>query len=79
MHRIDFDDMPVLQIMQRWPATIAVFIDFELNCIGCPIGPFHTVADAASEHGVSLEVLNASINAAIDRATEGGPELSHRR
>lgn len=73
MHRIDFDDMPVSDIMRRWPATIAVFIDLELNCIGCPIGPFHTLADAAHEHGVALAALNAGINDAIaGEATAAG-------
>jgi hybrid cluster-associated redox disulfide protein len=69
MHRIDFDDMPVSDNMRRWPVTIAVFIDLELNCVGCPIGPFHTLADAADEHGVALAELSATINDAIARSS----------
>lgn len=45
-------DMPVDEIMRRWPATIAVMLRHSMLCVGCPIGPFHTVTDACSEHGV---------------------------
>lgn len=65
MHSITFDDMTVSDIMRRWPSTITVFLDLELSCIGCPIGPFHTLSDAAAEHGLALEALNERVNAAI--------------
>ena len=80
MHRVDFDDMPVSDIMRRWPATIAVFIELEFNCIGCPIGPFHTLAEAAEEHGLPLPILNERINQAINgTATSADLAPGHRR
>ena len=39
-------------VMTRWPATIRVFLDFKLGCVGCPIASFHSVDDACREHGV---------------------------
>jgi hybrid cluster-associated redox disulfide protein len=45
-------DMTVDEIMRRWPATIHVFIRHRMLCIGCPIGVFHTVADACEAHGI---------------------------
>ena len=39
---IDFE-MTVDEVMRRWPATIRVFLDFRMGCVGCPIGGFHTV------------------------------------
>ncbi len=38
-------------IMRRWPATIRVFLDHRMHCVGCPIACFHTVEDACREHG----------------------------
>lgn len=39
-------------VMRRWPATIRIFIDHGMHCIGCPIAGFHTVDEACREHGV---------------------------
>jgi hybrid cluster-associated redox disulfide protein len=39
-------------VMTRWPATIRVFLDFKLGCVGCPIASFHSVDDACREHGI---------------------------
>ena len=39
-------------VMTRWPATIRVFLDFRLGCVGCPIASFHSIGDACREHGI---------------------------
>jgi hybrid cluster-associated redox disulfide protein len=36
-------DMTVDQVMSRWPASIRVFMDFRMGCVGCPIATFHSV------------------------------------
>jgi hybrid cluster-associated redox disulfide protein len=43
---------PVDDVMRCCPATIRVFLDYRMRCVGCPIACFHTVADACREHGV---------------------------
>jgi len=48
---IAFDSL-VDDVMRDWPATIRAFLDHRMRCVGCPIGCFHTVADACREHGV---------------------------
>lgn len=45
-------DMPVDEIMRRWPATVGVMMRHGMLCIGCPIGGFHTVTEACEEHGL---------------------------
>ena len=42
----------VEDVMRRWPATIRVFLDHGMHCVGCPITSFHAVDDACREHGV---------------------------
>jgi hybrid cluster-associated redox disulfide protein len=74
-----FSDLCVAEIMQHWPSTIGVFIDLNMHCIGCPIGSFHTLADAADEHGLLLDALAAEVSAAIDGETRAGPERVRRR
>ncbi|HMK69533.1 MAG TPA: DUF1858 domain-containing protein [Xanthobacteraceae bacterium] len=51
-------------VMRRWPATIRTFLDFRMNCVGCPIAIFHTVEDACREHGVSSDRLLQALHAA---------------
>lgn len=55
------DDLSVADIMRRWPATIRVLLDWNVKCVGCPIAPFHTLMDAAAEHGLSLAQLEAAV------------------
>lgn len=59
------DDVGVKDIMDQHPQTVRVFLRLGLRCIGCPIAPFHTLADAAREHGCDLEELSAAVAAAI--------------
>ena len=49
----------VEEVMTRHPTVIRVFLDFRMNCVGCPIGTFHTVIDACAEHGVHLQRVPA--------------------
>ncbi len=58
-------DMPVDEIMRRWPATIRVMIRHRMLCIGCPIGIFHTVADAAAAHAIDEASLATELLAAM--------------
>lgn len=45
-------DMVVDEIMRKWPATVPVVLSYRMLCVGCPIGTFHTVAEACREHQV---------------------------
>jgi hybrid cluster-associated redox disulfide protein len=58
-------DMPLSDFMVRWPETIPVFLRFNMLCVGCLIGPFHTVADACSEHGADQATFVAALEQAI--------------
>ena len=39
-------------------------------CVGCPIGPFHTVADACREHSIDEEEFRQELRLAIREAPE---------
>lgn len=64
MPRTDIDDLSLAEIMSRWPSTIRAFLDRRMHCVGCPIAPFHTLIDAAEEHGLLLAGLVADIERA---------------
>ncbi|WP_246678126.1 DUF1858 domain-containing protein [Mesorhizobium sp. B1-1-7] len=62
------DDVTIDAIMREWPATIRVVLQHGMLCVGCPIAPFHTISEAAREHGLSEESLRFDLDAAIERA-----------
>src|SRR4029079_3268030 len=62
--------MTVDEVMRQWPATIRIFLDFRMSCVGCPIAGFHTVEDACREHGAAPESFLSALRAAA-RAAKG--------
>lgn len=59
------DDMTMDEIMREWQDTIGVLIKHGLLCVGCPIASFHTVSDAAREHGLDEAMLVRQLKAAM--------------
>lgn len=57
-------DTLVDEVMRDWPATIRVFLDFRMRCVGCPIACFHTVDDACREHHVDRAAFLAALHVA---------------
>lgn len=72
MQSADIATLSLAEIMSRWPPTIRIFLDRRMHCVGCPIAPFHTVIDAAEEHGLSYDVLLGELEARAGR-DEGRP------
>lgn len=64
---ISLAELSLVEIMSRWPPTIRLFLDRRMHCVGCPIAPFHTVVDAAVEHGLSYDVLLAELEVRVAR------------
>jgi hybrid cluster-associated redox disulfide protein len=54
-------EMTVDEIMRRWPMTIRVFMRHGMLCTGCPIGIFHTVADACQAHRLDIEPFSVEL------------------
>jgi hybrid cluster-associated redox disulfide protein len=63
------------EMMRRWPPTIRVLVRHRMLCVGCPIASFHTLSDAAREHGMDEKSLRRELEAAI-AAEEPAPDAS---
>ncbi|MGB3391270.1 MAG: DUF1858 domain-containing protein [Pseudaminobacter sp.] len=59
-------EMSMDEVMREWPATIGVILGHGMLCVGCPIATFHTVVDAAREHGIEEAELVRDLQAVID-------------
>ncbi|MER8963315.1 DUF1858 domain-containing protein [Mesorhizobium sp. M0959] len=60
-------DMVVDEIMRKWPATVAVVVNYRMLCVGCPIGSFHTVAEACREHRINQTCFILDLESAVRR------------
>ncbi|WP_426441150.1 hypothetical protein [Bradyrhizobium genosp. P] len=38
-------------VIQRWPSSTRISLNFGLHCVGCPIATFHSVEDLARRDG----------------------------
>lgn len=63
-------DSLVQEVVDRHPQAIAIFCRYGLQCAGCYISPYHTLADSAREYAMPLDALLAELNRAV--ATVGG-------
>lgn len=50
MTREVLHEMPVEDVMKRWPATAEVFNGHALACVGCALALFCTVRDAETTY-----------------------------
>ncbi len=58
-------DSIVQGVINRHPQTIVIFAHHGLQCVGCYIAPFHTIADCAREHQLTVEPLLGELNRAV--------------
>jgi hybrid cluster-associated redox disulfide protein len=54
-------EMTVDHVMNRWPTSIRVFMDFKMSCVGCPIATFHSVEEASREHEIDAAVFLSAL------------------
>jgi len=59
-------DHLVHEIVERHPQTVLVFAHHGLQCVGCYISPFHTIADTAREYAMAVEPLLGDLNQVVD-------------
>lgn len=57
--------MTIEEVIRKYPATIAVFKKFGLNCMDCQIAEFEAVEHGAGVHQVDLAALLTELNRAI--------------
>jgi hybrid cluster-associated redox disulfide protein len=58
-------DTMVDEVMTRWPATIRVFLDHRMKCVGCPITSFHSIEDASRAHELNPAAFLSALKGAV--------------
>jgi len=55
----------VQEIVEEHPQTVLIFVRHGLQCAGCYISPYHTIADSAQAYGIPLEPLLRDLNGVV--------------
>lgn len=58
-------EMGINEVATKYPQTIKVFFRHGMQCTGCYICGFHTIAESAKQYGVELEPLLNDLNSVI--------------
>jgi hybrid cluster-associated redox disulfide protein len=58
-------DCLMRDVVKRHPQAIVVLMRHGLQCAGCTISPFHTIADTARANAVAVDLLLNDLNQAI--------------
>lgn len=58
-------DMPIGEVVQKYPDTIEVFLRHGLMCFGCAIARFENLEQGALAHGIDVESLVQDLNATV--------------
>lgn len=65
-------DLTLDQVMQAWPQTVRVFLNYRMLCVGCLINPFHTVTDACREYHLDETDFRRELADAVSPAARAG-------
>ncbi|AXI44430.1 DUF1858 domain-containing protein [Sulfitobacter sp. SK011] len=71
--QMDTTDLMVSEIMVRWPQTVGVFIEHGMLCVGCPIGPFHTIAEACDIYNLDITAFERDLAMSITAGEDCPP------
>jgi len=67
-------EMPIGDVVQKHPETIAVFMKNGLHCIGCAVAAFESIAEGAAAHGIAIDPLIDQLNEAVAAEGTGGAQ-----
>lgn len=63
-------DMPIMEIVEKHPETIEVFMKKGLHCIGCAAARFETLEEGAVAHGIDADELVEALNKAAKKKSK---------
>ncbi|MFN8471468.1 MAG: DUF1858 domain-containing protein [Anaerolineae bacterium] len=64
-------ELTVEDVLNRWPATVPVFMQHRMACVGCDLASFETLAEAVAIYGLDLKAFLAELELAINPTTAG--------
>ena len=63
-------DMNIIEVVQKYPDTIGVFMYAGMGCFGCHVAQFETVEEGAMAHGIDVDALVDALNEVVEASDE---------
>jgi hybrid cluster-associated redox disulfide protein len=58
----------ILEVVQKHPETVNVFMKHGLGCIGCALARFENIRQGAEAHGIDVDALVKDLNQVVVQA-----------
>ena len=55
-------DMSILEVVQKYPDTVDVFVNAGMGCLGCAAANFENLEQACAVHGIDADALEVKLN-----------------
>ena len=55
-------DMSILEVVQKYPDTVDVFVNSGMGCLGCAAAHFENIEQGATAHGIDVDALIKNLN-----------------
>ena len=60
-------DMPIGEVVQKYPQTAEVMFRYGMHCIGCHVAAFETIEQGALAHGIDADKFMEDLNKAAKK------------
>lgn len=60
-------DMPIGEVVTKYPKTADVFMKHGMHCLGCAIAHFENIEQGAQAHGIDVKKLMTDLNKAVEK------------
>lgn len=67
--------MNIIEVVQRYPDTMMVFMYAGMGCFGCHAAQFETIEEGAMAHGIDPDKLVEALNEIVEASDEADAEL----
>lgn len=57
--------MGIMEIVEKFPQTVPVLMEFGMGCIGCAAAKFESIEDGAMAHGINVDNLIDALNTTV--------------
>jgi len=61
-------DMSIIEVVQKYPDTVHVFMRHGLGCIGCALARFENIRQGAEAHGIDVDAMVKDLNQSVLQA-----------
>lgn len=57
--------MGILEVVEKYPQTVQVFMDHGMGCLGCAAAHFENIEQGAGAHGINIDNLIRDLNKVV--------------